>query len=108
MVTTMEDFIREKIKDKPVNKKKIFIKVGVSALCGIVFAVTASIVFCILVPHFPEKDDNEQIGKGGGQRPDNGVSQELAADQILVGLQGQDEGGDADGHQAHEGQLGGG
>ena len=57
----MEDFIREKIKDKPVNKKKIFIKVGVSALCGIVFAVTASIVFCILVPHFPEKDDNEQI-----------------------------------------------
>ena len=61
MVTTMEDFIREKIKDKPVNKKKIFIKVGVSALCGIVFAVTASIVFCILVPHFPEKDDNEQI-----------------------------------------------
>lgn len=61
MVTTMEDFIREKIKDKPVNKKKIFIKVGVSALCGIVFAVTASIVFCILMPHFPEKDDNEQI-----------------------------------------------
>lgn len=53
MVTTMEDFIREKIKDKPVNKKKIFIKVGVSALCGIVFAVTASIVFCILGATFP-------------------------------------------------------
>ena len=43
----MEDFIREKIKEKPLNKKKIMVRLGVSALCGLVFAVVACIVFVI-------------------------------------------------------------
>ena len=36
------EFVREKIKQKPVNKKKIAHKLLVSALCGLIFAFTAS------------------------------------------------------------------
>ena len=41
----MEQFIREKIKDKPLNKKRLAKKAGTAALCGVAFAVAASIVF---------------------------------------------------------------
>ena len=43
----MEQFIREKIKDKPLNKKRLAKKAGTAALCGVAFAVAASIVFAI-------------------------------------------------------------
>ena len=45
----MEQFIREKIKDKPLNKKRLAKKAGTAALCGVVFAVAASIVFAIFL-----------------------------------------------------------
>ena len=35
----MEQFIREKIKDKPLNKKRLAKKAGTAALCGVAFAV---------------------------------------------------------------------
>ena len=37
----MEQFIREKIKDKPLNKKRLAKKAGTAALCGVAFAVSA-------------------------------------------------------------------
>ena len=46
----MEQFIREKIKDKPLNKKRLAKKAGTAALCGVAFAVAASIVFAIFLP----------------------------------------------------------
>lgn len=39
------DFIREKIKDKPVNKKRALMKLGFTALCGLIFGLVACIVF---------------------------------------------------------------
>lgn len=46
IIRTMEnEFIREKIKDKPLNKKKLFMRLGVSALCGLVFGLVACIIF---------------------------------------------------------------
>ena len=48
----MEEFIREQIKEKPLNKKKIFIRLGVSALCGLVFALVACLVFALAAPFF--------------------------------------------------------
>ena len=39
------EFIREQIKNKPVNKRKTIEKLGFSALCGVVFAVAAITVF---------------------------------------------------------------
>ena len=55
----MEDFIREQIKDKPLNKKRIAIKLGVSALCGLVFALVACIIFALLLPRLTK--ENEQM-----------------------------------------------
>lgn len=50
IIILMEDFIREKIKEKPLNKKRIAIRIGVSALCGLVFALIACIIFAIFLP----------------------------------------------------------
>ncbi len=46
------EFIREQIKDKPVNKKKALNKVGFSALCGAVFALAAAVIFAAAMPAF--------------------------------------------------------
>lgn len=59
----MEQFIREQIKDKPVNKKKLARKVAAAALCGIVFAVCACIVFVIAVPVIKRSSDKMKSKK---------------------------------------------
>lgn len=45
------EFIREKIKEKPINKRKLAIKVGIAALCGLVFALVACVVLILAVPY---------------------------------------------------------
>ena len=58
------EFIREKIKEKPLDKKNIVIKIGVSILCGFVFAITAFTVFVViwktLGPIIIKKQEQEQ------------------------------------------------
>lgn len=49
------EFIREKTKDKPLNKKRILIQIGVAALCGIVFAAAFCIVVLLFIPSFKER-----------------------------------------------------
>ena len=49
------EFIREKTKDKPINKKRVLAKVGIAALCGLVFALTASLVALIFMPVFKDR-----------------------------------------------------
>ena len=44
-------FVREKIKNKPMNKRRTLIRLLISALSGIVFAGTACIVFALVLPH---------------------------------------------------------
>lgn len=44
------DFIREQIKKKPINKKRLAIKLGTAALCGVVFSVVVCIVMMIFMP----------------------------------------------------------
>ena len=48
---TKNDFIREQIKEKPLNKKKYMARVGMSALSGAVFALSASVVFAVVMPY---------------------------------------------------------
>ena len=50
------EFIREKIKEKPISKRKIFLKIGVAALCGLVFSVIVLIMMFIFTP-FVQKED---------------------------------------------------
>lgn len=56
----MEEFIREKIKDKPLNKKKTAQKIAVAALCGIAFGVCASLVF-LIAGHFMTDKKGESV-----------------------------------------------
>lgn len=44
------DFIREKTKEKPMSKKKLFMNIGVAALCGLVFALVVVVVLIIFMP----------------------------------------------------------
>ena len=59
----MEQFIREKIKDKPLNKKRLAKKAGTAALCGVAFAVAASIVFAIFLPVINRQSKRASDGK---------------------------------------------
>ena len=59
----MEQFIREKIKDKPLNKKRLAKKAGTAALCGVAFAVAASIVFAIFLPVINRQSKKASDGK---------------------------------------------
>mgnify|MGYP000355599271 CR=1 FL=1 len=59
----MEQFIREKIKDKPLNKKRLAKKAGTAALCGVAFAVAASIVFAIFQPVINRQSKKASDGK---------------------------------------------
>ena len=44
------EFVREQIKNKPKNKKRLCVKLGVSALCGLVFALAACGVVLLMLP----------------------------------------------------------
>ena len=44
------EFVREKIKDKPKNYKRLWIKLLTAAGCGIVFALTAVLVMLFMLP----------------------------------------------------------
>lgn len=57
---TRNDFIREQIKEKPLNKKKLMVRVGMAALYGAVFAFTASIVFAIVMPCILGAEEDEK------------------------------------------------
>lgn len=44
------EFVREKIKRKPISKKCILIKLLISAICGLVFSLTAGVVMLLILP----------------------------------------------------------
>ncbi len=48
-------FIKEKIKDKPINKRRLLLKAVYNLLCAIVFGAAACFVFVLLKPYFEEK-----------------------------------------------------
>lgn len=88
----MEQFIREKIKDKPLNKKRLAKKAGTAALCGVAFAVAASIVFAIFLPVI-----NRQSKKASDEKNNNDV-------QIATQQSGIDDSSDAYSEMVHKAQ----
>lgn len=66
----MEEFVREKIKEKPINKRKLLIKILMAALCGVVFAITACIVAAFLWPRIMPKEP-ETVVSQSEQKDDN-------------------------------------
>ena len=59
----MEEFVREKIKDKPINKRKIVIRLLVAAACGVVFAITACLVAAFLWPKLKPLEADDALVK---------------------------------------------
>lgn len=49
-------FVREQIKDKPRNKKRLLLRLITAGGCGIVFAIAASIVFALILPKIINKN----------------------------------------------------
>lgn len=56
------EFIREKIKEKPISKRRIAMRIGMAALCGLVFALVACVVLLVAMPFLLPEQDTETIG----------------------------------------------
>ena len=56
------EFIREKIKEKPISKRRIMMKVGIAAICGLAFALTVCIALLIAIPMIKDKWQDNQSG----------------------------------------------
>lgn len=56
------EFIREKIKEKPISKRRIAMKVGIAALCGLAFALMVCLVLIIALPIINRNQDTEAVG----------------------------------------------
>ena len=72
------DFIKEKIKEKPINKRRLFFQMGFNLFCAVIFGVVACLVFVLLRPYMEAwinpkeesaisipRDDLESEGEGG-------------------------------------------
>lgn len=85
------EFIREKIKDKPINKKRLWMRIGTSALCGAVFAVTAGVVLWVLIPMFQnrieESENNTQDTQQVIQESEDTQLQVLIPDDMNLSLE---------------------
>lgn len=61
-------FIKEKIKDKPINKRRLLLRTVYNLLCAVLFGVTACFVFVFFKPYiedwlYPEKEATITIPK---------------------------------------------
>lgn len=55
------EFVREQIKNKPKNHKRMLKRLFESGLCGIVFALAVCLVFLLMMPFLQTKWDGSQI-----------------------------------------------
>ena len=55
------EFVREKIKDKPKNHKCLFVKICSAALSGVVFALAAILVLFMLFPLVEKRMEAEVV-----------------------------------------------
>lgn len=72
------EFVREKIKDKPKNYKRIWIRFLTAAGCGIVFALTAALVMLLMLPSLREelKENTPDTQVQNSQEPETEDTQE--------------------------------
>lgn len=56
------EFIREKIKEKPISKRRIAMRVGIAALCGLAFALVVCVVLLLAVPMIMPPQNSEVAG----------------------------------------------
>ena len=86
------EFIREKIKEKPISKKRVVKQLGIAALCGIVFAVTACLVLLLCMPMLQNAllagvPGNSQQESTGTEEDSNQTQDESETDSELPSTQ---------------------
>ncbi len=81
------DFVREQIKERPINRRKLIKKVGLAALCGVAFAVAACLVMLIFSPMIraaiigTEEENSEEFGSSESGSEDKNSQQESESEQ---------------------------
>jgi serine protease Do len=78
------EFVREKIKDKPYNKKRMAMRLLTAIVCGIAFGAAASVVFALLLPRLtpaqPTAEEEAQATQEESQEePPETQTQEASA-----------------------------
>ncbi len=78
-------FVREQIKDKPKNYKRMWVRLGESAACGGVFALAVCLVLLFMIPVLRQEE---------GPVPDTGAqdSQQASVEETEQGSE--EKGGD--------------
>ena len=77
------DFLREKIKQKPVNKKKLLRRTIITAVMAVVFGIVACLTFLLLEPVinnwlYPEEEAKEV------QFPEEAIEEEMKPEDMLT------------------------
>uniref|UniRef100_UPI00405784BD S1C family serine protease n=1 Tax=Agathobacter sp. TaxID=2021311 RepID=UPI00405784BD len=79
MVAEM-DFIREKIKEKPIDKKTVLTKIGLSILCGIIFALSACAVMHTMWSKWKHTQEQETLAANSTENEEGMPELENAAE----------------------------
>ena len=110
-------FIKEKIKDKPINKRQLLIRAGYNLACAVVFGVVACFVFVVLKPHmeewlYPEEKSTITIPKddfptdeGEEVNPEGNESTEENENPEGNGNPGKDEDPEGNENPAQDGEF---
>lgn len=88
------EFMREKIKQKPVNKKKLLRRTVITAVMAVVFGLVACVTFLILEPVisnrlYPEEEPKEI------RFPEETVTEEMKPEDMLVNEEDVEEAAEA-------------
>ncbi len=88
------EFMREKIKQKPVNKKKLLRRTVITAVMAVVFGLVACVTFLILEPVisnrlYPEEEPKEI------EFPEETVTEEMKPEDMLVNEEDVEEAAEA-------------
>ncbi len=73
------DFIKEKIKDRPIDKKKLLKRIGMTVLIAVIFGVVSAVTFSLVYAHI-RPDESESIkpvslsGEEAEQPAEDGLS----------------------------------
>lgn len=76
------DFIKEKIKDRPVDKKRLARQIGLTAVIAVVFGVVSAVTFSLVYAHIkPSSDDSVKPVELNAQEnePEASISEDLTA-----------------------------
>jgi serine protease Do len=84
------DFLRERIKQKPVNKKKLLRRTLITVAMAVVFGLVACITFLILEPVISNRLNPEEEAQEV-QFPEETVTEEMKPEDMLVEEQEEEE-----------------